>query len=186
MGLKQIAPPASEPLSLSEVKLHLRLDEETEDALVTSLIRAAREHVEAMTRRALVPQTWALVLDEWPMGELRLPLPPLRAVSGITYRTDDGTVSTVEPTTYLVDLDSAVGRVVLNAGRAWPGARLSPVNGVRVRFEAGYDTVPEAVKQAMLLIIGHWFQNREAVNVGNIVNTMPFAVEALLWPLKVW
>ncbi len=86
-----LAGPAVEPVSLAEAKAFLRLDDTAEDGLVTTLIGAARLHVEGVTGRALVAQSWRLVLDAWPEGEaVRVPVAPLLSLTAVTAIDADG------------------------------------------------------------------------------------------------
>lgn len=191
MGLVLLTGPAEEPVTLDEAKAHLRVDSAADDALIGSLITAAREHVEAHCRRALVTQVWDLFLDEWPAGdEIRLAMPPLRSVESVSYFRADGTTGTVAALDYMVDAVCEPGAVVLVGSAGWPVVELRPRNGVRVRFEAGYGAaaaVPRAIRQAVLLIVGALYENREQVIVAQGVNLalLPFGVEALLAPYRV-
>lgn len=73
--------------------------------------------------------------------------------------------------------------IVRNAGSAWPPI-LSGVNAVEIDYVAGFSLVPPQLEQAILLLVSHWYKHREAVNVGNIINDVPFGVEALCWPYR--
>jgi uncharacterized phiE125 gp8 family phage protein len=188
MALKIATPPTVEPVSATEAKLHLKMDATTDDTLIANLITAARETVEAIARRALITQTWDLVMDEWPAGdELMIPLPPLQTIVSVKYVTQNGLLAT--PTTfavanYAVDTYSEPGRMKLVYGAAWPGDSLYTLNGVIVRFTAGFGVavnVPLKYKQAILLLVGHWYANREQVVSGGSPQEIPFGVKALLW-----
>jgi uncharacterized phiE125 gp8 family phage protein len=189
MALVLVTPPAQEPVSLAEAKAHLRVDTADDDALIQALIVAAREHVEHITRRALITQSWDLILDAFPAGEIVMPRPPLQSVTSITYRLQDGTAVTLDPANYVVDAKSEPGRVVLVPGKSWPSEELYPASSVVIRYTAGYGdpgAVPVAIKQAILLLVGHWYENREAAAVGHTVIQLPMTVDALLWPYRVW
>lgn len=185
MALTLVTAPATEPVALADAKAHLRVDATTDDTLISALITAARQYAETVTRRAMVTQTWDLTMDEWPDSDrIIVPLPPLQSVTSITYKDTDGTASTLATTEYIVDTKSEPGRIVLAYGKDWPTTTLYPAGAITVRFTAGYGeatAVPQGIKQAILLLVGHWYEQREAVNVGNIVNPLPFAVDALLW-----
>ncbi|MGE5553301.1 MAG: head-tail connector protein [Betaproteobacteria bacterium] len=189
MALVLITPPDVEPVTLQEAKAHLRIDGTEEDALITALITAAREYCEACQSRAYLEQTWELVLDAFPKeAYIELPRPPLRSIVSVKYIDKDGAETTWDPTNYVVDTASQPGRLVLAYGKTWPAVTLRPA-GVRVQYKAGYGTaasaVPARVRQAMLLLIGHWYEHRETVNIGNIVTEIPMAAEALLWQDRV-
>jgi len=191
MIAKQTVAPTAEPVTLTEAKTHLRVDVTDDDVLITSLIASARQYVEQIARRALVTQTWRLSIQEFPAsGVIILPKPPLQSVTSITYTDITGTTSTVDSNTYTVDTDSEPGRVVLKYGESWPSASLANTNPVQVTFVAGYgapSAVPEYWKQAILLLVGHWYENREGVAVtGAIPKEMPMAVRSLIQMNRNW
>lgn len=194
MGLKLITPPIEEPITLLEAKSHLRIDIDDDDALITALIKAAREHAEMITRRSFITQTWELSLDNWPYGdELVLPLPPLQTVLSVKYIDSAGIEHLFETDKYIIDASSEPGRIVLKSGYAWPSEILQTANAIHIQFIAGYGStaevpqaeVPQTVKQAMLLMIGWWYEQREAAIIQNIAREVPMAVEALLWPYRI-
>ena len=98
--------PAVEPVTLDEVKASLKIDDSDENALLTALITAARERVEASCRRAVITQAWDFILDE-ALAEIVIPLPPLQVVNGITVIAEDGTETTVDEDIYVVDAGGA-------------------------------------------------------------------------------
>lgn len=166
----------------------------TTDPIVNSLIKTARMSAEDFTRRALITQTWDLKLDAFPSGAIVLPLPPLISVTSVTYTDTAGASQTLTVTTeYLVDAPAGPqaerGRVYLPYSVEWPSTR-GIENAVVVRFVAGYgaaSAVPEKIKSAMKLIIGHLYENRENVVIterGSIVQEMPQGAEALMWPYR--
>ena len=155
----------------------------SDDTLLTALIQAAREYVEGYQNRALCTQTWELVLDNWPIRDsIEMPKPPLQSVSSIKYKDSAGTEATWADTNYIVDPDSFLGRVVLADNISWPTVTLYPAGGIRIQFVAGYGlaaSVPQTTRQAMLLLIGHWYENREGSSERSM-QEIPFAVKALL------
>ena len=164
--------PYTEPVTLDEVKDHLRIEHNNHDSQLLGLITASREWMESYTSRALVQQTWKYYLQDWPSAdEFELPFPPLHSVTSIKYTDSDGTQTTWEdatgsPTTYdyEVDTDSEPGRVILGYGEVWPSVTLHPKNPIEIEFVAGYDddgesppdyrvNIPEAIKNAIKLDI---------------------------------
>ena len=108
----------------------------------------------------------------------------------MTYTDTAGASQTWASTNYTVDAPSGpwarMGRLFLNYQVIYPQARLID-HAVNVRFVCGYgaaSSVPMAIKAAMKLLIGHWYANRESVNVGNLVTAYPQSVDAMLWPFK--
>ena len=191
MALKLITAPAAEPVSTSEAKSHLRVDTTADDTYIGTLITVARQNVESHLRRALISQTWEVVLDDFPAGVIRLPKPPLASVTSIKYTDDEGNESTDSSDNYVGDSDTEPGRVVLKSGESWPSDTLAAANGVRVRYVAGYGSaaaVPNPIRQAILLLIGTLYENRESVLVaqGVTVAQLPFGVEALLMPYRIF
>jgi uncharacterized phiE125 gp8 family phage protein len=182
MALKVITPPTVEPVTLTEAKLHCRVDGSSEDTLITGLIQAAREHVEnIILHKALVTQTLEYVISAFPENDLQLPMPPLASVTSIKYTDSVGVESTIAPADYVVNSDCSPGLVIPAYGKSWPSATLRPSGGIRVRYVAGYGlaaSVPQGFKQAILLLIGHLYQNRELMANASL-GEMPFAVTAL-------
>lgn len=156
----------------------------TEDDLISALITSAREYCEGFTGRALATQTLEAYPKRFPCkNEIEIPHPPLQSVTSVKYTDSDGdeTTMTVD-TDYIVDTDSTVGKIVLPYAKVWPTATLYTVNPIKIRYVAGYTTIPISIKQSMLLLIGHWYANREAVLVGQgtMSKEIEFAVKSLL------
>lgn len=187
MALIMITAPAVEPVSLAEAKAHLRIDIDDEDTLIGGLITAARSHLEntARPKLAMVNQTWEYIADSWPAGDtLELRPYPLVSVTSIKYTDDDGGETTYSSANYLVDTYSQPGRVRLKSASAWPGTTLRELNGLAIRFVAGYgaagSAVPVQLRQAILLLVGHWYENREPVlTTGMMAAPLPMTVDAL-------
>jgi len=187
MRLELLTPPATEPVTLAEVKTRLRIDDATDDAGVTRLIASATKHAESITRRAFVTQSWALTLDAFPCGSISLPLPPLQSVEEISYIDSTGATVVLPTTEYLVDKNGMIGMIHRAYQKQWPTTRAQPM-AVRIKFTAGYGAagaVPSDLASAMMLLIAHWDQNREPVVVGTIVSSVPLSVESLLAPFVI-
>lgn len=172
-----------EPVTLAEAKAQLRiLDDASEDDLIAAYIGAARDHVEKYTGTALITQTRTLKVPNFSALQ-SLSAAPLQSVTSITYLDTAGEEQALSTDVYEAVIDGLEASIRLKVGQSWPAVR--PVSdAVRATVVCGYgDTgaeVPAPIRQAMLLLIGHWFATREAVNVGNIVTEMPMGVEALL------
>jgi len=187
MALVLVTPPASSPISLAEAKSHLRVDHSDEDTHIQLLIDAATTYLDGYTGilgRCLVSQTWDLYLDEFPTCEpsIQIPLSPLIAVSSVTYTDTAGDPQTVDSDDYTVDTITPPGWVVPDSSFSWP-ATMDAVNAVKVRFVAGYSSVPAAIKAAMLLMVADLYENREPVIIGQTVNETR-AVQSLLAPFR--
>ncbi len=198
MGIitKLITAPAIEPVSLSEAKLQVRVDIADDDSLIMSQLKAASKMVEQLSLHAMITQTWDYFLDGFPGGyEIRLPHPPLQSVTGVYYTPDGGTEQTFAVANYIVDANSKPGRVYLKTTTgggtgSWPSDILIPINGVRIRFVCGFgdnaDDVDERLVQAVKLLVGHYYENREAVLVaqGYSAIPIPMGVENLCADLR--
>jgi uncharacterized phiE125 gp8 family phage protein len=187
MSLTLVTGPSLEPVTLDEIKDHLRISSTvsaTEDTLLLSYIIAARDYCELYQNRAFLQQTWDYVIDTWPSGDfIRIPHPPLLSLSSVIYYGTGGTANTMTAGTYIVDTDSEPGRVTLGYGENWPTETLYPHNGVKVRFLAGYGSVaslvPMRIKEAIKLLVGHMYEHREDTDIKELVE-MPYGIHNLL------
>lgn len=192
MTYKVITPPQSEPITLEDARLHLRLgsDETSEDALITTWITVAREYAEHYTGRALVPQTLEQALDAFPccFGAILLDMPPVTQVASIEYDDLNGQAQTLDTARWHFSDYGAARTVSLTYGSWWPPTR-PQADAVRIRFTAGYETPPQAVRAALLLIVGHLFENRQDVLVSDgraVAIEVPKAADALLDTVKAY
>lgn len=177
--IKTITPAGYEPIAMSELKLHLRLtDDTTEDPLLSTLIAAARQYCEQHTGLAFGTQTLELILDAFPTSAISLPTQPVQSVTSIKYKDYLGVETTVSTADYVVDTDSAT--IAPAYGKYWPTFTAYPINPVRIQYVAGYTTIPESLQQAMLLLIGHWYENREGTIISAVSKELEFAVSSLL------
>ncbi len=188
MGLKPVAPPEVEPVTVEEAKAHLRPEGDADDDYVSALITAARERVELFLRRALITQGFEYARDGFPVSQvIGLPRPPLQSVDSIQYVDTAGNVQTLAPEDYVVDASSSeIGRVALAWNRFWPITRNS-VNSVVIQFTAGYgdaaEDVPQVIRQGILIEVSNMYENREDVVVGQSIS-MFSVFERLLWPYR--
>lgn len=189
--VKVITEPTLEPVTLTEAKLHCRVDHNTEDLLISSLITAARQYCERVQGRAYITQTLEVTMDDYPASDIvKLPRPPLQSVTSIKYTDEDGTESTMSASSYIVDDDSLPGRISLKSGYSWPSTVLQEIGGFKIRYVAGYgsaaSSVPQYIKQAILLLVAHWYMNRETVMVGSVSKELEMTVHALLQVERMW
>jgi len=191
LGISTYTAPTQEPLGVSDAKRHCRVaDSDTNhDATLAALITAARQYVENHTGRQLCTATYDLTLDEFPTGVecLYLPRPPLSSVTHLKYYDSNGTLQTWAASNYAVSTATTPGRINLAYSTNWPTPRVI-ADAITIRYVAGYGAsalVPEAIKAAMKLLIGTWFENREGVVTGTIHGPLEHAVEALLEQYRV-
>lgn len=180
-----VTEPASEPVTLVEAKAQCRVDTSTDDTYIASLIKGARLLCEAKLNRSFITTTWSVTFDAFPCGNeaIDLPRPRLIAVSSVVYTDTNQQSQTWAGSNYTVDTKSEPGRIMPAYTGIWPAA-LSHINTVTVTYTAGYGAdatfVPQSIKQAILLIVGHWYANREQVLVGAISKEIEVSVDALL------
>lgn len=194
MGYKLKTAPSVEPITLAEAKLHLKLDSDTtDDTLITALIVAAREQVENYTGRVCINQTWEATFDEFPTGfdddsAIDLIPCPLSSITSIIYKDITGSNTTLSASVYEADTYVFPGRVCLKYSQYWPIVQ-DIQNSITVTFVAGYGAastaVPGPIKAAILLLIGHLYENRESVEIGQSPSILPMGVEFLLSPYRI-
>lgn len=164
MTLFRTVEPALEPVTLAEAKAFLRVDHDSEDALIVGLIKAARQDVERSTGAALIDQTWRLTLDDWPASaSVAVHRYPLKQVVGVTVYDADGDSAEIDPADYVVDGNASPPRIHFKR-RVTSG---QPVNGIEIDFVAGFGDagpdVPDGLRRAMLLLVAHWYEFRASV-----------------------
>ena len=191
MSLQLVTPPAVEPLTLAEAKLHLRVDYNDDDALITTLIAAARQQAETITGRQFCTATWKLNLDQFPaygyssLSGILVPKAPVASITSIQYLDMDGTLQTWSNTLYATDLANEPARITPTFGQIWPIA-LPQINAIRVTFVAGYGVavaVPEGIKAWIKIRVGSMFANREELS-NERVSPIGF-IDSVLDPFRV-
>ena len=199
MPLQLVTPPAGEPVTLLEAKQHLRVDVDDDDALIGSLIAAARQAAETITGRQLMTARWKLVLDAFPSATFThavsgatFSLPahavllakcPVQTVLSIEYLDMNGTLQTMPADDYVLDAACEPARLTPAFGKAWPPT-LPQIGAVTVTFDAGYglaSAVPEGIKSWIKLRVGSLYGHREEVSVltRGRIDPLPF-VDGLL------
>ncbi len=181
MALFRTTEPAAEPVALADAKAQLRIGHDSEDDLISGLIRAAREEVEGRTGVAMIAQNWRLTLDRWPrFGRVALLRFPVTEILSVTVYGSEGEASLIDPSTYETDLASRPARLYF-------GIRPEPVrimNGIEIDFAAGFgadaDSVPERLKRAILLLVAHWYEFRADFGVDDQPVSIPPDFERLI------
>ncbi len=204
MPMQLITPPAGEPVSLAEAKLHLRVDFDDDDSLIQVLISAARQAAETLTNRQLITARWRMVLDSFPGPSLMgvpagqvftlpghavlLPKSPVQSVVEIRYLDMAGAWQVMPAANYTVDSACEPARITPVFGQIWPIA-LPQIGAVSVIFDAGYgdaSAVPEGIKTWIKLRLGSLYVHREEVAsmTRGRIDPLPF-IDGLLDPYKV-
>ena len=175
-----LAGPAEEPVSLAQAKAFLKVDDAAEDALITTLIGAARLHVEGVTGRALLAQSWRVVLDHWPVnGWVKLPVGPFISVTAITAYDGDGEAHELALGQFLPEPDRLI---VPQSVVGMPA--LQERHGIEIDYVAGFgaepEDVPADIRQALLVLVGYWFEHRDAVIVAGSGAVVPSGFDRLV------
>jgi uncharacterized phiE125 gp8 family phage protein len=187
-----VTAPSTLPVTVAELRRHVWevYDRDaTDDTYFTELLARATDHVETITSRKLVSQTWRGYLDAWPDGGAAIELPFGRVISitRFNWLGEDAVDHTMTASThYIASLAGYWPKVV--AVTAWPTGALFPVDPIRIEFVAGFGAaavVPAGLKQAILMLAAHWYKNREIVRVGNIVSSLPHAFDHLVGPWRI-
>lgn len=178
-----VTPPALEPVTLAEAKAQARIDGDVDDAMITSLITAAREHVELVTGRCLITQTWRLALDEWPRQSRRdewwdgvregpitlleaawvdIAKAPIAGITEVRVLDESGTPTVWASSNYfLARRPNGHGRLTRKSGVVWPIVTLRAAGAIEIDFTVGYGTlaanVPFALRQAIRMLVAHWY-----------------------------
>ena len=185
-SLKTLTQPAVEPVPLSEAKAHCRVDTDSDDTYIASLIAAAREYCEAYCDETFVHTQYRMTLDSFPV-EIELPRPPM-ATAGtvtavvVTYTLENQTTATLSTSEYRVDRDAVPGVLRTNYNGSWP-SHLLDYNAVTVTWWGGRDgdasSLPQRFKSAVLWLVGYWYERRMAAEAVNL-SEIPFGVKSLL------
>lgn len=184
-SLRRTAEPASPAVSTSDAKAHLRVTNSDEDSVIEAIVAAAVTHVEDVSGRALFTQTWTATFDGFPDGDLVLPRPPVASVTSITYVDEEGATQTLSSGAYTTDLASEPAHIWPVYGTNWPTTRTQrgSVTVVYVAGVASTASIPKPIRQAILLLVGHLYENREASTAAPMTE-VPMAVDALLAPYR--
>lgn len=185
-SLTTLTPPAVEPVTLAEAKHHCRVDTDADDAYIGSLITAAREWCEAYCDETYIHTQYRMTLDAFPV-EIELPRPPM-ATSGtvtavsVTYTLENTGTATLSTSEYRVDRDSTPGVLRTLYNGSWP-SHLLDYNAVSVTWWGGKGAdgtaVPQRVRNAILWLVGYWYERRMAADAASL-SEIPFGAKALL------
>jgi uncharacterized phiE125 gp8 family phage protein len=150
--------PATEPVTLTEAKAQCRVDGSDEDTLITSYVKSSRQLVEEYTGTKLVSQTCVLRCSSF-ADLCDLPIAPIASVTSVTYLDTAGTEQTLSTDVYEAILTGLEPHIRLKVNQSWPSVRTAS-DAIRVTVTAGYSTVPEPIRHAMLLCISAFFDGR--------------------------
>lgn len=165
---KVITPPSAEPLLEADVKTRLSISDALDDDDINAFIQAAREQAESYMQKSIITQTVELALDRFP-AEIELPMGPIQSITSVKYIDTDGVEQTLDSGVYTIDDYSPVPWLLLTADSEWPDT-YDAANAVKVRYVTGWGDagtdVPEDIRTAMLLVIGHWIRFQAVAESG--------------------
>jgi len=186
-AFKVVTPATSNPITLTEAKTHLKVDTTADDTFITNLIKSATSSAQEYTNRFFIATTIQQVGDKWE-DISNLFKSPVLSVSHIKYVDPDGTLQTLSTNVYFVDEVNKPARIGLKPNQSFPTI-IDRLNAVYVEYRvgtaAGPDEVDEGIRQALLLTIGNWYQNRQAVVTGTIATELPMNAKFLLDQYKI-
>lgn len=177
---KIISEPATEPVTLAQVKLHSRISHSEDDTWLTMAIIVARQYIEKTCELSLITQTRRTTFAGFHKPWLTLAYGPTISITTIEYYDQANALQTLS--TYQAALESNPCLIVPAAGQPWPSTMPNRIDAVKVTYVAGYgaaENVPAALKQGILLLVDFWYSNRSAVEMGS-PGPIPFGVDALL------
>ncbi len=188
-ALSLVTAPATEPVTLASVKSHCRVPAALtdDDSDLADYIASAREYVEDFLGRRLVTQTWDLIFDSFPYVRegIYLPYGPLQSITSVKYIDSGGAQQTLSPSIYTVDATSFAPSIYPQWAQVWPIIRPIP-QAVTIRMVVGYTTIPPKIVQAIKLLVGHSFENREAATDAVLRNIPMGALNLLTMEKASW
>lgn len=182
--IELVTAPLTDPLTLPEVKSHLRVEHSDDDEHIARLISTAVDYVDVTGSlgKAMITQTWG----EWFAGNpgtVTLSLGPIQSVSAIKYYDADNVLQTATLSNFLVLGTKTRTSIKPKSGYTWP-VTFNRDDAIKVEYVIGYGdsptNVPQTVRQALMMIIAHWYENRENELLGTISKTLPHGFEALI------
>ena len=176
--IQVVTPATTEPLTLQEVKNHLRIDGSFDDALLNSCITSARMYFESQCEISIASQELLLALDSFD-DIIYLPRGPVQSIEDIGYADSENNQQVMDD--WIEDLVSNPARITPAFGQSWP-ATAEVVNAVQVSYTTGYSTpsmVPKLLKSGMLFYVAHLYENRSAVTDSDL-KEVPMAVNSII------
>lgn len=183
MTLARTAAPAANPITLDEVKAQLRVTSSDEDTHINSLIAAAVSYVDGtgVLGRAMITQDWAQWVSASP-GPVRLLIGPVQELVSVQYYDTDNAIQTATLSDFELRLAGDFSTILPKSGKSWP-ASYSRSDAIKITYRAGFgDTgtdVPAGVRLALIMLVAHWYENREAATDAPI-HSLPMAFDALI------
>lgn len=181
MALKLHTAPAVDPVTLAEIKAHLRVTAADQDAEISAGLAAAIAAIDGQGRlgQAMIAQSW---VQYEPPGASRVEahMTPVLSIQGLTTIAGDGTETATDGSDLTLETD---GQRAWISGLPTTGLAQRP-DAIQIRYRAGYGEtaadVPPTLRQAILLLAAHFYEHREPVVIGAQVSSLPWSVNALV------
>lgn len=174
-------------ITTSEAKEHLKVDTTADDTLIGNLITAAVQSAQIYTNRFFLISQIIQYGDKWEDIKV-LFKSKVASVISVKYYDSDNTLQTLSTDVWLADTKHQPARIGLKPNQDFPQLA-DRINAIEVTYKVGYgenaNDVPQGIKQAVLLTIGNWYQNRQDVVVGRIATELPKSAQYLLEQYKV-
>lgn len=185
--IKRTVKPAVLPVRLDESKMDLRVDGSIEDAQIESLIMAATSYMEApngVINKAFITQTWTLsthCADRY--GRIYLPVTPVQSIESITYYDGQNQQQTLPVSDFHLYGEEDWAYIIPKENKSWPPTYIR-LDAITITFKAGFgddeSAVPDSIRQAIRMLVVHWFENRGTVIVGESISALPMALQSLI------
>tara|TARA_R100000655_G_C2981256_1_gene191849 strand:- start:850 stop:1431 length:582 start_codon:yes stop_codon:yes gene_type:complete len=186
-SFKVNTPASTAIITTAEAKSHLKVDTSADDTLIDNLVQAATDSAQKFTNRFFINTVIIQYGDIW-NDILVLFKSKVNSIEHIKYYDSDNTLQTLDTAIYLSDMNHQPARIGLSPNKTFPKLA-DRINAVEVKYQVGYGTgavdVPQGIKQAVLLIVGNWYENRQQVVIGRIATELPKSAQYLLEQYKV-
>lgn len=177
MIIRRISSAGAPSIMLSEVKDYLRVPGSDEDSVIAAMIASACDLIGEYSGRVLAVETWKIMSPGF-LGAVKLPKSPLIAITEIGYNDTSGAALTANLDDFSTIIGDDWGYISPKSGKTWPAGDTSRLDGASITFTAGYSVLPDALRVAVLLMVGHYYANREAVGVAQ--SELPLVVANLV------
>jgi len=182
--VQRVTAPTEQPVTVADAKRHLRVEHSADDLLIQRLIETAVAFVDVKGAlgKAMITQTWSEWFAPNP-SEIILSLGPVQSVSSISYYDTDNALQTATLSNFYVLGPSTRTVIKPKSGYTWP-TTFTRDDAIKVQYVIGYGDsftdVPSTVRHAILMLVSHYYENRENELIGTISKTIPFGFEALI------
>jgi uncharacterized phiE125 gp8 family phage protein len=183
-ALQLLEAPAAAPVLLAEVKAQLRIEHPDDDLMIDRLIKTAVAYTDAKGAlgHAMITQKWGQWVNSVPPQYVRLAMGPLIEVTAVQYYDIDGALQTDTLSNYEITGTDFTTLIGPKSGFNWPVTQ-DRADAIRIEYTAGYGatsaSVPETLRHAMMLLIGHWYDNRENTMMDELSN-IPYGFDMLV------